>query len=97
MSNDIPNDFFGLTDMFKKISEAFNESLEQTKRQSQCKMRRFYVVRNGDIKVLGVVFPGGNVVAQYTVDKSVTVFNNIEDLGDRFLGETQWIDPEPAQ
>jgi hypothetical protein len=92
MSNEIPNDFFGLNDAFKKIADAWNEGLEQAKLQSECKIRRF---NYGPGSGFGVVFPGAMAVIQYAHDKSVRVYNNIDDFKKSHKNDIQWIDAEP--
>lgn len=93
MSNNDINDFFGFDAMFKQIADVWNEGLEQTKLQRECKMRRFnYGLGIG----YGVVFPGAMAVIQYSHDKSVRVYGSIDDFEKSHKNEIQWIDPEPT-
>jgi hypothetical protein len=94
------NDPFGIADALKQFTDVFNEGVERAKRQSTCKIRRFYHV-NPVTKTIyddGVAFPSGLFVLQSR--KSTKGIRMYQDLA-AFLGNfgadsIQWIDPEVA-
>lgn len=98
MSNEIPNDFFGISDYLKKIGDAFNESLEQATRQRECKTRRFYLMSPGstEIRHSGIVFPDGEVAVYSHAMENVQIFRSLDAYTDRYrLSQVRWVDPEP--
>lgn len=91
------NDSFN--DLFKQISDAWNEGLEQAKRQRECKMRRFTYVPNDGGNPLheGVVYPDGQVVVQGYSSKAISVFSDYSKYTTHYAARNiQWIDPEPV-
>ncbi len=97
-NNDTPNDLFGFADTIKQIADAWNEGLEQAKRQSECKMRRFtYVDDEGRPMQEGLVFPDGQVVVQGYASKAICVFSDYRKYTTHHPAtKIKWIDPEVA-
>ncbi len=99
MSNDTPNDPFGIEAAFKQIADAWNEGLEQAKRIQECKMRRFYWLSpdKTTIRHSGVVFPDGEVVVhKCSTTKAIHAFRSLDEYTDSYRYSCiQWIDPEP--
>jgi hypothetical protein len=98
MSNEKPNDPFGIADAVKQFTDAWNEGLEQAKRQSTCKMRRFYLMSPAGTltRHSGVVFASGEVVTYNHDAKAVQVFPSLDIYTDTHrYSQVRWIDPEP--
>ena len=96
MSNDPLSNY--INESFKQIADAWNDSLEQAKRQRECKMRRFSYV-SGTLRTLheGVVFPDSQVVVQDLNTKAISVFCDLDAYTDHYRASNiRWIDPEPT-
>jgi hypothetical protein len=95
MSNEKPNDPFGIADAVKQFTDAWNEGLEQAKRQGTCRMRRFST-SGRSARRDGVVFPGGQVVVYSGTPDNLQIFNSFDAFRSHNVGSiVLWIDPEP--
>jgi hypothetical protein len=84
------NDPFGLNDLFKPLADAFTEGTEMMQLSWNCKMRRFYLVRDEDVDLdkvsgtgviaSGVVFEDGFTFMRWTKEGTWGGYQNIEQL-----------------
>jgi hypothetical protein len=91
------NDIFGIEAAFKQIADAWNDSIEQAKRQSECRMRRFSreARETNKVDALGVVFPDGTTIIQEYGAGDVHIYDSITKVK-TMTHRVIWIDPEVA-
>ncbi len=104
------NQKFDWGELFQPLTNALSDAAEQIKLAAQCKMRRFYIVRDlgvlkDNIIAQGVIFEDGTVTLRYTaMPRSTMIYDSIDALiaihcRDKVRRPItiKYIDPEPVQ